>query len=266
MSTVASTLGFQAAPIAVVGGPNNINACLLGSNGDGVVVAFRGTLVPDIHDLASLLDWLQDFDAVPMNVDSIPGKVHMGFWRGLATIWDKLLAAVGPLLAAAGGNLPLYLTGHSKGGGLAQLAAMRFRVAGITPQGVYTYASPRAGDREFATAYDAALIGVRYEYTDDVVPHMPPTPSLINRLQQLPLIGNHFREVPVWDYVSAGTLRFIDWNMQVVGESSALENERFLHLARLIGLGQFKQIVADHDHSCGGGYMSQVCPGVCPGS
>jgi hypothetical protein len=68
--------GFQAAPTAIAGGPDNINACLVGASGDGVVVAFRGTLVPDIHDLPSLLHWMQDFDAVPISVTGMPGKVH----------------------------------------------------------------------------------------------------------------------------------------------------------------------------------------------
>jgi len=256
--------GFQPDPIAIVGGPDNINACLVGKNGDGVIVAFRGTLVPDIHDLPSLLDWMQDFDAIPLSIDGMPGKIHTGFWRGLETIWDGVLAAVQPLLTTPSGKLPLYVTGHSKGGGLAQLAAMRFQLAGMSPQRVCTFASPRVGDQAFAAAYDAAIVGIRYEYTDDIVPHLPLSQAVLNSLLHLPVIGRRFSEFPVWDYVSAGTLSFINWNNQIVGDSEMLKAQRIAHLTLLLVEGKVKVIAADHDHSCGAGYMSQVCPGVCP--
>jgi hypothetical protein len=259
-----SAVGFQATPTAIVGGPDNINACLVGKNGDGVIVAFRGTLVPNINDLASLLDWMQDFDAVPKGVDGMPGKVHTGFWRGLETIWEGVMAAVQPLLTAPSGKLPLYVTGHSKGGGLAQLAAIRFHLAGMSPQRVCTFASPRVGDQAFADEYDAAITGIRYEYTDDIVPHLPLSQSVLNSLLHLPVIGRRFAEFPVWDYVDAGTLSFINWDMQIVGDSEMLRAQRFAHLTLLLVQGKVQQIAADHDHSCGAGYMSQVCPGVCP--
>ncbi len=72
--------GFTAAPTPLVGGPGNINAVLVGTSGDGLVIAFRGTLVADVHDLRSLLDWAQNFEAAPVSITGMPGKVHSGFW------------------------------------------------------------------------------------------------------------------------------------------------------------------------------------------
>jgi hypothetical protein len=255
--------GFQPAPKVIVGGPDNINACLVGQTGDGAVLAFRGTLPPDIHDLASLLDWMQDFDAVPISVAGMPGQVHAGFWRGLDTIWEQILAAVAQFRAGAGANVPLYVTGHSKGGGLAHLAAMRFRAQGINPTEVFTYAAPRAGNPAFADAYNAAISAFRYEYTDDIVPHLPPSLMLVNALAHIPLLGQRFAGVPAWDYADVGTLRFINWANQIVGDSELLVAQRIAHLSLLIAEFKFNQIAGDHDHSCGAGYMSVVCPGTC---
>jgi len=255
--------GFLAPPTPVVGGQDNTNAGLVGTSGDGIVVAFRGTLSANIQNLPSLLDWMQDFEAVLISVDGIPGKVHSGFWRGLDTIWDGVLSAVKAILASGGGNQPVYVTGHSKGGGFAHLAAMRFRTAGITPAEIYTYGAPRAGDADFAAAYDQALSAFRYEYMDDIVPHLPPKASFAAVLSQWPGIDERLRSLPVFDYADVGTLRFIDWDNQIVGDSGLLQSERFLHLATLIVRGQFGKFTADHNSSCGGGYMSQVCPGIC---
>jgi hypothetical protein len=256
--------GFQPGPKVVVGGPDNINACLVGQTPDGVVVAFRGTLPPDIQDLPSLLDWMQDFDAVPIGVPGMPGQVHAGFWRGLDTIWENVLAAVNSLRAGAGASLPLYITGHSKGGGLAHLAAMRFRAEGINPTEAFTYAAPRVGNPAFADAYNAAISAFRYEYTDDIVPHLPPSSTLVNALAHIPVLGPRFASVPAWDYADVGTLRFINWNNQIVGATDLLVAERIAHLTLLIVQLKFNQIAADHDYACGAGYMSVVCPGTCP--
>lgn len=47
--------------------------------------------------------------------------------------------------------LPLYITGHSKGGAMSSLAAYCLKAEGIVPQSVYTYASPHPGDATFAS-------------------------------------------------------------------------------------------------------------------
>jgi hypothetical protein len=257
--------GFQAAPKAVVGGVNNINACLVGKSTDGIVVAFRGTLSFDVHDLPSLLDWMQDFDAVPVEAAGIPGRVHSGFLRDLDTVWVGTLAEVRSLQAAAGGSLPVYVTGHSKGGAIAHLAAMRFQAAGMLPAEVYTYAAPRAGDAAFAAAYNNVISAFRYEYADDIVPHLPPDIGLLNALRNVPFLGQRFNELPDFDYADVGTLRFIDWDGDVVGDSRPLEAERVVRLSLLVVQGKFQQIVADHSSGCGNGYMTATCPGVCPG-
>ena len=94
------------------------------------VLAFRGTEVNPGDWATVLAAW-----RVPW---SKGGKVHRGFARAFASVWRELA----PQLDAAPGRL-LY-TGHSLGGALATLAASRH-----PPQALYTFGSPRVGNRAF---------------------------------------------------------------------------------------------------------------------
>lgn len=259
-------VGYQSPPVPFVAGDDDIDACLVGTNGDGVVLAFRGTLPPVPVTIASLLDWMGDFTADPISVEGIHGKVHQGFWDDLSLMWEPVLAEVKKQMAAGGRKLPLYITGHSKGGALASLAAIRCHaLEGVEPAAVYTYASPMTGDVDFATAYNAVIADTRYEYTDDIVPHFPPSSLFIDALAALPEIGHYFKGLTTWDYTAVGTLKFINWSGQIVGDSMVLEWRRFASLTELMVEGKFEQIGDDHDSRCGGGYMTYVCPsGVCP--
>jgi triacylglycerol lipase len=70
----------------------------------------------------------------------------------------------------------LHVTGHSLGGALATLAALRLQKERLYPvQTVYTYGSPRAGDSDFALAFDA-LLGTRCHRVvnnEDLVTRVP---------------------------------------------------------------------------------------------
>jgi hypothetical protein len=247
-----------------VGGVGEINACLVGVNrDDGLIIAFRGKLPPMVDGLPSLLDWMQDFDALPISVPGIPGLVHKGLWDGLETLWVPLQAEIERQRLAAGGDLPTYITGHSRGGGMAHLAAMRLILAGIPVQEVFTYAAPRVGDQSFAEAYQERLSGSRYEFTDDVVPHLPPDPLLVATLGHFPVIGTRFRDLRSWIYVGVGNLKFIDWNLNVLDDSDQLRAERLAHLALMLIRFQHCQIVNNHRAACGFGYMSAICGETC---
>jgi hypothetical protein len=257
-------VGFVATPTVITGGPEEKYACLIGANrDDGLIVSFRGSLAPQVHDLSSLLDWIQDFEDVPVTADGLPGMVHRGMWEGLELLWPRLRAEMETIESAAGGNLRVFLTGHGKGGGMAHLAAMRLCQAGLVPECVVSFAAPRVGDQTFVEAYEKRVTAIRYEATDDLVPHLPPDPLLLASLGHLPMIGPLFSGLQAWFYVSAGTLRFIDWNNQIAADSERLKAERIASLALLIIRQQFRKIVQDHLPDCGFDYMSAVCPGVC---
>ena len=74
-----------------------------------------------------------------------PGKVHLGIATALDFVWDSFKDRISA-------DRPLFITGHSLGGGLATLAAARLS-QGRDVHGVYTFGSPRVGDSEFAQQF-----------------------------------------------------------------------------------------------------------------
>lgn len=262
-----SAVGFLTPPIAFVAGEDDIDACLVGTTDQGVVLAFRGTIPPDIHDQQSLLDWISDLSDAPIAAPGIPGKVHEGFWQGLSALWEPMVKEIKQQMHGSGQPLPLYITGHSKGGALSSLAALRLKLqAGIVPTAIYTYASPHPGDTTFASQYKLEIPNhTRYEYGNDIVPHLVPDAAFIDAIAHLPGLGEFFKGMKTWNYSPVGTLQFIHWDRKtIVDDSPLLQIERLARLASAIADGQFEAIVAAHSASCGGGYMggagaSEVC-------
>jgi pimeloyl-ACP methyl ester carboxylesterase len=100
------------------------------------------------------------------------GKVHRGFLAALDSVWDQVLAAVNEL----GPERPIFVTGHSLGAALAQLAAIRLAANGQTVAAVYLYGSPRVGDADFVAAYNKLLERQTYLHINhtDIVATIPP--------------------------------------------------------------------------------------------
>jgi triacylglycerol lipase len=92
---------------------------------DGVVVAFRGTLPLNIHQITSLLDWINDFEAVPVIVANFPGAVHRGFLDALNAVLPGIETQLQQQRTRSLAQKPLLVTGHSKGGAIAGLAAWK---------------------------------------------------------------------------------------------------------------------------------------------
>lgn len=263
----ADGAGFLAAPTTFVGGRDFIDACLVGTTVDGVVLAFRGTQPFNIHRYPTLVDWLGDFDANPVAVAGYPGFVHPGFSGAVAVLWERVVAEVQRQWLGAAASAPLLVTGHSKGGAMAALAAWRLVTELKIPTRVVTFAAPRTGSAAFRDAYSATVLDhSRYENADDIVPLLPAaTDGFLKVLSALPLIGKDFAGLSRFDYESVGNLSFIDWSGDMlVGDSPKLALERTLSVVRLIVRGRFMQIAADHTLGCGSGYQKAICPvGVC---
>jgi Lipase (class 3) len=252
-------------PVGFVEGNEAINACLVGTTIDGVVLAFRGTLPPASPDHEQTIrDWINDLDVELVRGDGLPGLVHAGFWGSLDSLWATLVPEVQTRLTKGGPNSRLYVTGHSKGGAVANLAAMRFLIERGVNATVYTYAGPHPGNEDFATAYDQHVNSVRYEYADDIVPLLPPSLAFREMFASVPFMQPYLHRFDL-DYAAVGTLRYITKAGAIVPDSPMLPFQRYLRLAELIVAGRFEEIVEDHRGGCGGGYMRAVCPqGVCP--
>jgi len=242
-------------------GAVNIDAAFVGEAPDAIVVAFRGTLPPNSPNHQQvILDWANDIDAVLVtDPGGLPGKVHQGFLGSLNMLWPGVEPAVKARSAASPAK-PVYVTGHSKGGPLANLAAMRLRAAlpATTPVMAATFAGARAGDDAFAAAYNAAIPhGARYEYADDIVPHLPPSDEFVAMFRNIPQIGPTVQNLTL-GYASAGDLHFIDWSGTLVADTALLQFERFAHLARLMVTLGFATIIADHSIALGSGYDTAI--------
>jgi len=132
-----------------------------------LIVAFRGTET-NAGDIATDAR----FTRTTWNG---PGEVHSGFLRAFdGAPWDAVAREV-DALARPGQSL--WFTGHSLGGALAVLAAMRWTLDGRTPEvsGLYTIGQPRVGDAAFATALERELGPRTFRYVNhrDVVPRVP---------------------------------------------------------------------------------------------
>ncbi len=146
-----------------------------------VYLVFRGTMTTK--------EWLADFNfRLTPNPFMGKGKVHDGFLRTYQLFRQTIQDSLDGFRPGA----QLFITGHSLGAGLATLAAAdiasttRFK-API----VYTYASPRVGDKQFAADYNELLTkrSFRVANTSDMVVSIPfPVPFL-------GLIGGYFTHV-----------------------------------------------------------------------
>ena len=149
---------------------------------DAVMVVFRGTENPGTID--GLKDWLVT-DALNLLVlpegrlgtdfaaAGIGAQFHQGFLDALTGIWDPVFDAVRAAIDEA--DRPLWLTGHSLGGALAQLAGWLFTRRFMTVQAIVTFGGPMVGNDLAMKAFDRELGGkiIRYVDPDDPIPLLP---------------------------------------------------------------------------------------------
>jgi len=192
LETMGRTVGWTGRPIVVTREMQGrtIDLALVGPVAEGVVIAFRGALPPFFagrHDgWAVLLDWLADDLALCIEDRNYPGGVHLGFAEAMQRLWHDAEGAPGVRRAVqyfldAGAPRHLFVSGHGKGGALANLFAWRAStLAGWRDMGVSvaTIAAARVGDGAFARAYARSrIVCLRYELPGDPVPHFPPSPK-----------------------------------------------------------------------------------------
>jgi hypothetical protein len=169
------------------------------------ILCFRGT------EPKNVINWLgsASFEMEPFESS---GRVHGGFQRGIAALWEKVRSQltalkngqpIGDVIETSlpkrrdpshqpsrsgGGAEPLsklealYITGHSLGGALAVLAAARIHTdsdlqdfQGLL-RGVYTFGQPMVGDRGFKQSFRAEFGDklFRHVYKNDIAPSFPP--------------------------------------------------------------------------------------------
>lgn len=126
------------------------------------VLCFRGS------DQTS--DWVKN--ARFISTKDFGYSLHRGFKEAV----DDLYSMVRNRLYSVGHRKPLYITGHSLGGAMAVICAMRFSEPCIKFAGLYTFGQPRVFKNGSAQKFGRVVKGkyFRYENNNDAVPHLPP--------------------------------------------------------------------------------------------
>jgi predicted lipase len=147
------------------------------TSGDFHLLVFRGT--------QRKFEYISDVLALPrvyINplTEETLGQVHLGFY----SLYSKQLAdAVREAVQGLDPAKPLVIAGHSLGGAMANLAAIDLAIhrPELKPNlHVYTYGTPRLGDRAFAEAH-SQLVPNHYRVVNlaDIVPMTPQSNLLI---------------------------------------------------------------------------------------
>jgi hypothetical protein len=143
--------------------------------GDTYVAVIRGT------DGAE--EWIDDFVFIAEQRPGFPGRVETGFMDIYRSMNYRPLSGGPPVklsdgIKAAASGADVLILGHSLGSTLAE--ALAFELTDATSVGsarvaAIMYASPKLGDHDFATGFDAQVANytvINYEH--DVVPTVPP--------------------------------------------------------------------------------------------
>lgn len=157
-------------------GISDIRATLIECD-DRLVVAFRGT------QFTNRRSTLRNLDTQRRDEQGRYG-VHNGGADGLNDVYVKLIDA----LHEANDELKrdVTVTGHSQGGSLAEIFAVRLMAESfdkdsaniaLRPKQIVTFAAPRSGDNRFAYLLQLLQhVGaqvVRYTNTNDLIPRVP---------------------------------------------------------------------------------------------
>jgi triacylglycerol lipase len=172
-------------------------------------IAFRGS--------EQVADWLTNARFLPTSREQ-GVHIHSGFITALDEVWGELASALRT------DPLPVVVTGHSLGGALASLAALRLAITGHAVAGVVTFGQPRTGHADFRRLYDSLLAGVTLRFVNHI--------DLVTRV---PLLAQNYRHV--------GRRMYFDEVGELHEDASAWQiarddlRYRFRHLGSISSIG-----------------------------
>jgi hypothetical protein len=172
-------------------GLSNVSLLILEVGEDDAVIAFRGTdsteqlLFTDTDFQACYPDWL--------DAEQWPGCLHKGFSDALGCVWSKMWCRIDCWLQ---GRLQerrrLWLSGHSLGGALATITALRLECQyGLACHAIFTFGSPRVMSVDLSKCYTEKVAGTlphgkarhfRFFTRGDPVTSLPPRKKLVMSL------------------------------------------------------------------------------------
>lgn len=269
-----SAVGYLATPIMISSNENDSEAaCTIGVNQDGIVLAFRGTVYN------SIMDWVNDLLVKPVSANGITGLVHEGFDDAVNALLSSVVTEIQSLQKSYP-NSDLYITGHSKGAGMAPIAAYYLYNLGITANAVYLFAPPLSGTLDYTNAYNALFPNTYlFENYQDIVPVLPPSPTTAGTLDfyflKLGTLEGVAAAVAVTSigllgYNAVGSLANtfyipnpINGVYSLVPMTNQLQTQQLQDICTALIAKDFTVFENAHNCRCGYGYMSAIAPTVC---
>lgn len=135
------------------------------ANEHDVVVVVRGTEPQEWSDIRD------DANAIA-DLAETTGRVHRGFRREADELWPQIRAELARV--NHDDSRDLWFCGHSLGGAVAMICALRCAVARDIrgPAELYTYGSPRIGNKDYVR--HAHVTHRRWVHNNDIVTRVPP--------------------------------------------------------------------------------------------
>ena len=144
-----------------------------------IIIVFRGTdrVGGETDSGFRIGEWTgSDFEFLPIRTADLKGRVHNGFYKSVSLVKERIADWI---IDQDGRNKKIWITGHSLGGAHAQLfAAFLASKKSIKAQGVFTFASPHVGDKDFVRSFNRSVGKSkiqRFEFLNDPVPKTPPS-------------------------------------------------------------------------------------------
>lgn len=188
-------------------------------NANDIVVGFRGTMS------GSTLDWANNFlfglvQFGPQYYDNPSSdiKVHCGFYFATQSLIDGIIGKINSIKHSSSQNL--YVTGHSKGGAMAYIAAfiLKNRYPDLNVS-VYTFGAPKVGNFNFSERYDSVLPETySYVFETDIVPRLPLTRDDVYFVSYLAALTSSGSEKPRLKSSSSDVLATISNITEKIGD------------------------------------------------
>lgn len=166
-------------------------------------------------------DWIKNLSLISTSLSGY--SVHSGFKAALDNVYSTIRNRLHSVQ-----EKPMYITGHSLGGAMAVIFALRLVLACSKFEALYTFGQPRVFKRGSAQKFWSRVKGkyFRYENNNGIVAHVP----------------------PFLNYVHCGELRYIDVNGKIHKKLGIFKSifDHVLGLVRGLSEKGF-DLIEDHD-------------------